>query len=117
MRVIAFALVLTSTVSCLFGGSISADTSASGTAAHGAFGETIVVPGGNITPGDYANANIDLLVHGNPSSTPTCGPADAPFASGCITQTTSSPEPGGYILLGIALLLLAGGMRRRKSAE
>jgi hypothetical protein len=34
-----------------------------------------------------------------------------------ITVAALLPGPRAYILLGIALLLLAGGMRRRKSAE
>ena len=78
---------------------------------------SIVVTGGGGTPGGYGNTNLGPLFPGDPSGSPICGPAGTPFAGECINQVTVSPEPRGYILLGISLLLLAGGMRRRNSAE
>ncbi len=55
------------------------------------------------------------LFPGDPSGSPICGAAGTAFAGECINQATLSPEPRRYVLLGIGLLLLAGGMRRRKS--
>jgi hypothetical protein len=78
---------------------------------------SIVVGGGGPTPGGYGNPNIGPLFPGDPSLGPVCGQPGTPFAGQCINQVTVSPEPRAYILLGIGLLLLAGGMRRRKSAE
>ncbi len=78
---------------------------------------SIVVTGGGGTPGGYGTTNLGPLFPGDPSGSPICGPAGTPFAGECINQVTVSPEPSAYILLGIGLLLLAGGMRRRKSAD
>jgi hypothetical protein len=79
---------------------------------------SIVVGGGGPTPGGYGNPNIGPLFPGDqPGGPPVCAPAGTPFAGDCINQVTLSPEPRGFILLGISLLLLAGGMRRRKFAE
>jgi hypothetical protein len=77
----------------------------------------IVITGGSTTPGGYGITNLGPLFPGDPSGSPICAPAGGAFAGDCITTVTVSPEPRAYILLGISLLLLAGGMTRRKSAE
>ncbi len=77
----------------------------------------IVVTGGSGTPGGYGGPNLGPLFPGDPSGSPICGPAGSAFVGACINQVTVSPEPRDFILLGIGLLLLAGGMRRRKAAQ
>jgi len=74
---------------------------------------SIVVTGDGSTPGGYGTTNLGPLFPGDPSGNPICDPTGAE----CINQVTVSPEPRAYVLLGISLLLLAGGMRRRKSAD
>ncbi len=78
---------------------------------------SIVVTGGGGTPGGYGTTNLGPLIPGDPSGNPICAPAGSAFVGDCITTVTVSPEPRAYVLLGISLLLLAGGMKRRKSAD
>jgi hypothetical protein len=155
MRIAAIAFVLTGTVPCLFGGSISVDTSASEPAGYGTYSETA----GPLPQSDldfnpefdgqfFHSIPLEVTVPCQPIvSCPTYGtpvtsleilpvndgiPSDVPanavvseggaipggYGNTILSNSAAvSPEPGGFILLGIGLLLLAGGMRRRKSAE
>lgn len=78
---------------------------------------SINITGGGGTPGGYGITNLGPLFPGDPSGSPICAPAGTPFAGDCINQVTVSPEPRAFILLGIGLPLLAGGIRRHRSED
>jgi hypothetical protein len=79
-------------------------------------GGSTSITGDGPVPGGYGTTNLGPLIPWDPSGSDVCGPVGTAYAGDCINQVTTqtTPEPDGLVLFGIgALLLLAGGLRRK----